>query len=275
MHCLDRTLASPSGWIWIVALALGGCSDDGLAPPIDTDASTGVVATGPVSGSDGTTTAPPGPTTENATTNESVGMVTGSTGPADADSSDGGSTTGGPLPPMGCESARECVLVDDCCECAAHHVDDVLQECPVACEETMCAALGIPEIEAVCQDGRCELEPRDCSGMVACDAPSPKCPEGTLPEVEGAVGGVGGCWTGACIPVGACDPVPSCEHCDDATEVCTVTESQLGTYYSCRVVPEECAGMPTCDCMPPGTCVPPYDTCEDGDGLLVCSCPEC
>jgi hypothetical protein len=105
---------------------------------------------------------------------------------------------------------------------------------------------------------------------VLCDSLPPACPDGTLPEV----GEGGGCWTGACIPVAACDPVPGCEHCDE-TEACVLSVTQLGPFYSCRAVPDDCAGVPTCECMPPDTCAPPYDTCMDGDGQLTCSCPVC
>jgi len=256
---------------WALAvLALAGCSDDGLAPPIDTDAAstagTGSVTQGdtsPASDSSG----PAGETTGQGT----GGMVTtDGTAGAETGTSDTG-TTGELPPPMACEMADQCVLVDDCCSCTAIHVDDVPPACDMDCEQTACSALGIPDIGVVCEDGLCGLEPRDCSGLVACDSLPPACPEGTLPEV-----GPGGnnCWTGACIPVEACDPLPGCEYCGEG-EACVETITQQGTTYGCRALPEECMGTATCECMPADTCEMPFDVCADADGVISCSCPMC
>jgi hypothetical protein len=259
MRCLDRTLW-PLSIAW---LALVGCSDDGLAPQ-DTETSTGP-ATGTMPGSEGAT-AESDPGTGTATTASAEDTTGGSSTTGPSDSSDSG-TTGEPPPSMMCEDVDECVLVDDCCRCAAYHIDDPVPECPMECIQPMCAALGIPNVGVVCEDGMCELEPYDCSGVVACDSLPPDCPEGTLPEVGPAAGG---CWTGACIPIEACDPVPGCEYCDE-TEACVITEAQQGTTVSCRAIPEACAGEPTCECMPPDTCEMPFDTCVDADGQITCS----
>jgi len=271
MLCLAR-ISSLS----IACLLLAGCSDDGLAPPIDTDAMT---TSGPVSGNESTADND----ANDAADSTPQGTGTGSTG-STGDPTGGGpgdttvatddgesSTTDEPLPPpMVCEDADQCVLVDNCCECAAHHVDDVVPDCEMECDQPMCAALGIPEIGVVCDDGTCGRETHDCSGLVACNALPPDCPDGTLPEVSEG----GGCWSGACIPVAACDPVPGCDYCDE-TEACVTSVTQLGTFYSCRAVPDDCGGVPTCDCMPPDTCEAPFDTCESGDGQITCSCPAC
>lgn len=255
----------------IAWLVLAGCSDDGLAPP--QNGSSTDAATGTLPGSEGSSgeSDPSGPGLTTGPASDGTG---GGSSTTDAsDESDGTGTTGAEPPPsMACEDADQCVLVDNCCECAAYHVDDVVPECPMDCEQPMCAALGIPDIGVVCEGGACELEPRDCSGVVACDSLPPACPPDTLPEVGNGAGG--GCWTGACIPVEACDPVPGCDHCDD-TEACVITQTQQGSFYSCRAVPEECAGMPTCECMPPDTCEMPFDTCIDMDGQITCSCPMC
>jgi hypothetical protein len=263
MHCLDRISTSSS--IVALALALAGCSDDGLAPEGDTQGSTGVAtALGESTAAASSETNPQTTAADSIGPTDSTGPVTDSTGPAD--SSDGG-TTSEPPPSMTCENAMQCVLVDDCCQCAAHHVDDVIPECDVKCDQPMCAALGIPDIGVACEDGMCGLEKHDCSGVVACDSLPPDCVDGTLPEVGQ---GGGGCWTGACIPVEACDPVPGCEHCDD-TEVCVATETIQATTYSCRPLPDECAREATCECMPPDTCAAPFDTCADMDGQITCS----
>ena len=268
MLCLDRTLLCFS----LAVLAPSACSDDGLAPPAETDASTSGIATGEqgsgstsaVTGNPGTGTATGGPSDGGTDGSPSD---TGGTGPADG--SDTG-TTGEP-PSMTCEDDEQCVLVDNCCDCAAYHVGDEVPACDMECVQTMCSSLGIAGIGVVCEDGTCGLERRDCSGVVTCDSPEPICPEGTLPEV-GPRGG--GCWTGACIPEEACDPVPSCDYCDE-TETCVTTETQLGSMVSCRAIPEDCAGVPTCECMPPETCEPPFDTCVDMDGQITCTCPAC
>jgi hypothetical protein len=268
MKCLDPMLAplSPSSLL-VLVLALAGCSDDGLAPAGGTDAESTAGTGGSVTGgetgpSNGTTSAQEGGSS--SPSDDSTGGGTTGSG----DGSDSG-TTGG-TPPMTCEMSDECVLINDCCRCAAAHVDDVIPECPMKCIQPTCDALGIPDIGVVCEDGQCELEPRDCSGVVTCDSPMPECPEGTLPEV----GPDNSCWTGACVPVDVCDSVPGCEHCD-ADEACVETQAQLGTSYACRDVPEACDGVPSCACMPDDTCMAPFDLCADADGLIQCSCPAC
>jgi hypothetical protein len=275
MKCLDPILAPISPSLLVLVLALAGCSDDGLAPPQDTDAASTAGSGGPVTTGG-----------ETGTSNGTTASDEGSAGPSD-DSTGGPGTTGtggdsgsgsddgttGEGPTNACETPDECVLVNDCCQCAAAHMDDEIPECPMECDQPMCDALGIPDIEVVCEDGECGLEPHDCSGLVVCASLPPECPEGTLPEV-GNGGGGGGCWTGLCIPVEACDPLPGCEFCD-ADEACVETASQLGTSYSCRPLPDECGGVPTCECMPPDTCTAPFDACMDVDGAVQCSCLAC
>lgn len=267
MRCLDRTLL-PLSLAW---LALAGCSDDGLAPPQDTDAmgstsGTGVATLGEsgLGPSDSSGPQSTGP----ATTSDPTSVTDDGPGSTETGAE---STTGEPPPSMMCEMADQCVLVDDCCQCTALHVDDPPPACDVDCKVTMCASLGIADIGVVCEEGMCGLEARDCSGMVACDSLPPACPDGTLPEV-----GPGGnsCWTGACIPVEACDPVPGCEHCGE-DEACVETIAQQGVTYSCRALPDECRGTATCECMPPDTCQAPFDACADADGVVQCSCPTC
>lgn len=252
-------------------LALAGCSDDGLAPPQDTDAASTGAATTSLPGSEGSEglTGPQGTGGGTTAAGDSTGGESGTAGTGPADGTTDG-TTGEPPPSMACENANQCVLVDDCCECAAHHEDDVLPECVMECDQTVCASLGISDIGVVCEDMTCQLETRDCSGVVACDSLPPDCADGTLPEVGP---GGGGCWTGACIPIAACDPLPSCDYCDE-TEACVAIETQQGIVYSCRALPEDCMGTATCECMP-DTCEAPFDTCADADGQITCSCPAC
>jgi len=269
MRCLDRTLASS----FVIALALAGCSDDGLTPEADTDTSgTGTGTTSNTATNTettlGQTTTPPGDSTTDGCGTADC-FPSSSTGCDESGGCDSTTTDEPPPPPsMTCENPMQCVLVDDCCECAAYHIDDTVPECPMDCEQPMCSALGIPDIGVVCEAGMCELEKRDCSGLVVCDSLPPDCVDGTLPEVGN--GGGGGCWTGACIPLEACDPVPGCEYCV-ATEACVATETMQATTVSCLPLPEDCMGLATCECMPPDTCAMPFDTCADADGQITCS----
>ncbi|MCX4245148.1 hypothetical protein [Paraliomyxa miuraensis] len=262
MTCLDRTLPSPYLPLLALVLALAGCSDDGLAPPPqDTDV-TGVTAsasTGTNEGtegpSDSTGPAEPGPTTTD---------TADTTGP-ESDETD----TGGPA--NACESPDDCMVINDCCRCAAAHVDDVFPECPMNCLQPMCDALGLFDPEATCLEGSCQLVPFDCTpDRIVCDAIPPRCSPGTLPGVTPS----GDCWSGACVPVEACDSVPGCDACTDG-QACVALETQLGPIYECQAMPDECAGVPTCACMPPDTCESPFDLCEEHDGMIVCSCPAC
>lgn len=269
MHWLDRTLTSAS--TSLLALALVGCSDDGLAPPANTGtaASTSGV-TGNDAGEDpdaGTTAAGEGPDAGTTTTGpEGTGSATGfqDDGPCP-------DASGCPPPETGtCEDPDQCVLINDCCQCAAAHIDDKIPECPMDCLQPLCDALGVPDIEVTCEDGSCELVQFDCSGITACDSLPPRCAPGTLPEVAPD----GTCWTGACLPVAACETVPDCEACPD-DQACVQEVTMLGPSFSCRAMPEACGGVATCDCMPPDTCEAPFDTCEDADGVIICSCPVC
>lgn len=273
MLCLDRTLLPSSLALSLAWLALAGCSDDGLAPQ-DTDAGTSGIATSGPPATDGTATLTGPQGTEGGTTAAGDSTGTGTdpgTGTGTVDSDTGTSTGEEPPPSMPCDDANQCVLVDNCCECAAYHMDDEVPVCDMECDQTMCESLGIPGSGVVCEDMTCLLETHDCSGVVACDSLPPECADGTLPEVGP---GGGGCWTGACIPIEACDPLPSCDYCDE-TEACVAMITQLGAFYSCRALPEECMGTATCECMPPDTCEAPFDACTDADGQINCECPAC
>ncbi len=272
MTCLDSILRPVSPPLLALVLALAGCSDDGFGPPLDSDQADTGGSGNPTTGNDSNSS--------NGGTSSADGSGGTGNGPGEGTGSESDGTTaaddttGGSPPPSACEQPDECVLINDCCQCAAAHVDDEIPECPLDCEQGMCDALGIGDVGVVCENDQCELESYDCSGNVACDAPPPECPRGTLPEVGPAGGNVGGCWTGACIPVAACDQVPGCEYCE-ADEACVQTVTQIGASYSCRAVPEACNGAPTCACMPPDTCEAPFDTCFDGDGGIQCECPAC
>lgn len=262
MTWLDRILGTS---VWLLAV---GCSDDGLAPPANDQGATGATTNDNGAGTVGEND----PGTGGADSAQDSGATSDPTAdPGDStgeDGSEGGST--GEAPPAICIDDRECVLVNNCCECAAAHVDDMV-ECPLECDTPTCDVLGIPDIGVVCEEEGCRLEPRNCAdGLIVCDAPPPRCPEGTLPEVTPE----GDCWTGACIPQEACDGVPSCDRCE-RDEVCVELQTQLGSTFRCDPIPDACGGVPTCDCLPPETCADPFDTCTDGDGTIQCSCIAC
>lgn len=259
MICLDRTLASV--FAPLLALALAACSDDGLAPA-DTDvpaSTSGQTAdTGPAGGS-----------------TDAADSGTGLTGPADDTTSgfetgDSGESGGTGTPANVCEAPDQCVLINDCCQCAAAHVDDVIPECPMDCLQPTCDAMGLFDVQVTCVDGSCELGPFNCSPEeIVCDSIPPRCPPGTLPGVTPD----GDCWTNGCVPVEACDSVPSCEACGDGM-ACIELATQAGPVYQCQAIPDDCGGVPTCACMP-DACTAPYDVCSELDGAIECSCLDC
>lgn len=241
----------------------GGCSDDGVPQSGDDGAS--APSDGSGDGAGHTSGSAP---TSGATT---AGETSGASGPED-DTGDGGTTGGSEgtdtgAPPMQCESDRDCVTIDDCCTCAAQHVDDEVPDCPELCVVGKCQEQGIPEIGAVCRFGTCVFEKVSCDPIqVACDGPPPECGEGWLPSVDRD------CW-GGCVPAEACDVVPSCDDCP-THETCVEVQTQLGARYVCEPIAPECGEDPTCACMGEA-CTEPFDTCADGPDGLQCSCPAC
>ncbi|MEM9455484.1 MAG: hypothetical protein AAGF11_14980 [Myxococcota bacterium] len=262
MTWLDRILGTS---VWLLAV---GCSDDGLAPPANDQGPTTAAAddngAGTVEDNEGADSAQDSgasdPTADS--TADPTADPDGTTGGGDS-GSDG---TGNAPPAAICIDDRECVLINDCCECAAAHIDDMV-ECPLDCDTPTCDVLGIGDIGVVCEDQECRLESRNCAdGLIVCDALPPRCPEGSLPEVTPQ----GDCWTGACIPLPACEGVPSCEYCE-RDEVCVELLTPLGTTYRCDPIPDACGDLPTCDCLPLETCADPFDTCTEGNGTIQCS----
>lgn len=244
------------------------CSDDGFAPadtsPLgstsraDSGADSGE-NTGGGSGNETGEIDPAGSTDDTGPSGSE-----GGTGPEDG-------TTGEP-PPQVCEVPEDCVLVNDCCRCEVFPAEAPVPECRENCRQPTCEALGVPpDLGLACEDGECGWEPRNCSPVfVTCDAPTPMCSDGLLPEVTPE----GDCWTGACIPVEACETVPDCEYCED-DETCVANVTQLGPELRCVPLPEACMGTPTCECMPPDTCEAPFDLCSDDGGTIDCGCPAC
>lgn len=268
---------------------LVACSDDGV-PATETEGSTGSAsaATSPttVDPSAATTTAPTTSPPTTGTTDDAEssdgpgstsGVTVGTNDPSSSsgeptgsttDSSSGSESTTGTVPGTTCESVEDCVVVDDCCTCAAQHVDDPVPDCDIlACFQSTCSAQGVPGIGVQCVFGSCEFVPVDCNAaLVTCEEPPPPCPEDTLPSV------VDGCW-GTCVPSEACDFVPDCSWCP-GDETCVTQGTQLGLFYSCVPVDPSCDGTADCDCMG-SVCQNPFMCTDENAGELTCVCPVC
>jgi hypothetical protein len=250
-------------------LAVFACSDDGV--PAQTHASG-------ETGDDGATgSSPTGGAPTSGTAGVTTGPEEGTSGPGEGTGDDSGDDTGEATTgedtdgesAMQCRSDRDCMVVDDCCTCAAQHVDDEVPPCDMVCIVGKCTEEGIPEIGATCRFGTCVFEKVSCDpSQVVCLSLPPACAhDGYLPSVEND------CWTGDCVPAHACDIVPSCDDCL-AHEACVEIQTQLGPSYACEPIAPVCDGAPTCACMS-DACPEPYDTCTDGANGLECSCLAC
>jgi hypothetical protein len=104
-------------------------------------------------------------------------------------------------------------------------------------------------------------------GLVQCDGPTPTCPEGQVPSVQGT------CW-GSCVPILDCAPVPSCAGCQGFC----AAYAGLTTEYRCVMPSITCAAL-ACSCMAKYFCVDPYNACDDQGGAndppIICACPAC
>lgn len=249
------------GVLGAVAMAVLACGDDGnpgtgSATASETDASTGASMTaGSSSGTQGTMTT--GVSDTDATGSSSDTQA--STG---VDSSSGDS---GP-PPGECIDDANCVVVDDCCTCAAILEGESAPPCDLECAQTACSAAGITPA-AVCEFGACSLLPIQCTGAT-CDMAPPPCAAGTLPGV------VDGCWSGTCVPVDACARVDDCNDCPEG-EICVpLVALAPQQQFVCTHVPESCGGTPNCDCLG-SVCPGEFDLCIEGDGGISCECSTC
>lgn len=236
--------------LWVFSLV--ACSDDGLGSGASEGGSgTGSASNGDASNGEGTT--------------HGGTSADGSGGPGSA-----GPTTDGESSTL-CEGDDDCLLVNDCCSCAAIHVDDPMPPCDLQeCFAPTCDANGMIDPQVWCRFGTCEFVPLSCSPfLVACDEAPPECGEGTVPSV------VESCW-GPCVPASACDVVPSCDDCPDG-EACIETSTQLGWTFSCEPIDPSCDGTPDCTCMGV-VCEDPFECVPAGEAngaALGCGCPTC
>lgn len=194
-------------------------------------------------------------------------METTTSGSDSTDSTDSGTTGEGTAEPEGCvppssgdgfpcEVDEDCAIAGDCCGCTAYApASGSPGNCGGSCEMDKCEEWGISE--AACVSGECVAQGLSCNqATVTCDAASPGCDEGFLPQV------LDGCFTGDCLPIDACDWVPSCESCAD-NQAC-MHETRGGCDYERCVGPiAECQGQGPCACLGPifcdGMCTPTAD----------------
>lgn len=254
--------------VLVTAVVLGvACSDDGSP-------SSGEGGTAADDGNDASVGAT-GSTSATATMSETGGEPT-STGGATLEGSSGGGTsvdsTGSSsadtgVPGMGCVSDDDCTIVDDCCQCAGIHVDDTPPECPIDCKGTQCMSAGLGQ-NVRCEFGTCQLEEVDCNQIgVVCNSLPPNCEPGFLPGVAN------NCWSGNCVPVEACNVVPSCDECP-ADQTCIELIAKGPGGFKCSPIAPDCAGTPTCACMP-DVCPPPFEGCFDIEDGIRCECLNC
>jgi hypothetical protein len=149
----------------------------------------------------------------------------------------------------------------------ALHVDDEPPpSCPVECKATACMSVGITGVH--CEFGTCQFDEVSCNqNQVLCDVPPPECEDGFLPSTTR------GCWTGDCVPVEACDVVPDCAVCPEG-QTCIPLLAKGPFGFMCSPIAPECAGTPTCACMPE-VCPEMFSGCFDTDDGVQCECLNC
>lgn len=179
----------------------------------------------------------------------------------------GAGTGGGAQAAPECTEDADCYLSNDCCECAGRPVGQLAPDCAQQCLQDTCPALGI-DGEARCVAGRC-VAPASCDeSTVLCDIPTPQCPMGQLPIVDGD------CYAGGCLPALECEEVTSCASCSALTgATCVHNVTQLQSFH-CVDRASPCSEA-SCDCLGPSVCIEPFDACSETADGLDCSCPVC
>ena len=182
----------------------------------------------------------------------------GSSGGSGGASGSGGTSMGGTGGGSGgaCERDADCKLHTDCCSCDAIRVGTPEDFCDAACEVEACPAAGVTA--AACEAGQC-VKKHHCgtAGGSTCEAP-PACPAGQLPVVKVHANiPPNECYTGECVDAVDCTSIDDCALCDDdsycltSTVVSGVAGGGNSSSRRCRVLPESCNGVPSCDCINP------------------------
>ena len=255
--------------VLLVSLLLAACGDDGGSGPgsatAPTTSMTGGDDAGPGTqgGTDG------GDATGGATGDGSGGVLTTGGTTAGATDDEGGLPTN-----ENCRTAADCVLDDDCCHCALYggSIPEPHGCAERTCEQTTCAAWGIPDPEPMCVQGNCLLPKVPCHGSaVTCDEAPPACAEGQAPQI------VGGCYTQACIPFAACEEFAyfSCDECDPG-EVCVRFSACAGDACSSwtACLPDPGAAVVNCATAGESLCAafgPGYSCYDEATGPYCCT----
>ncbi|MBL9101639.1 MAG: hypothetical protein JNL82_11820 [Myxococcales bacterium] len=219
--------------------------------------------------SDPDTTA--GPTTDPPLT---TGTETSDTGASESSGESGsGGDTGADIIP--CETAADCVLIDDCCSCEPIGPGEAPSKCDLPeCFVTQCGPKGLEGAALACRFGRCTFEKIRCNPtLVSCDEAPPQCGPGDLPSVDED----GTCWTGQCAPAEACDWVPDCSFCDEDELIC-VNKLQKGSFTVCDAKPLDCGDVEDIDCgcgQQVCDASPPHTICQETPDDIACECPVC
>ncbi|MDX2053648.1 MAG: hypothetical protein SFV15_14705 [Polyangiaceae bacterium] len=180
----------------------------------------------------------------------------------------GGSGSGGQNSSHGeCATVQDCTLFSDCCSCAAVPSGELTPSCLLACIVSACTSQQVTEGDIACVAGRCVLN-RSCDDRaVTCDAPTPQCDGGRVPEVAN------NCYTGRCLPPSECSSVSSCAVCTQANLRCAIQEGRPGNTFHCVETPPACQGNVSCGCM--GVCQGLFQCPDPSAKALMCVCPAC
>jgi hypothetical protein len=247
------------GLVVLGALALVACGDDGAGASGGggDDPGTGGTGAGPTGG------APQGGAggTGGAQGGGGAGGV-GGTGGAQGGGGSGGATMAGPE----CAEDADCVISNDCCECAGRPMGQRAPECPIDCLIDTCTSLGLAEAKPTCVAGRCVVDASCNDATVTCDAPVPDCAPGSSPIVSNA------CYTGQCLTTIECEDVTSCGVCEGADVTCVVNSAFTPSYHC---VDTQGCSPADCECLGTSVCVGAFDACSEVMGHIECQCPAC
>jgi len=173
-----------------------------------------------------------------------------------------------------CTKDSDCLLVDDCCTCAAIVRGDRPPACDprITCPMTTCAQFGGVD-KARCMAGRC-IVGLDCdTTRVTCRRLAPVCPAGEVPRV--VMQGQDRCY-GECVDARQCLSVPECARCARG-DLCVGYAAAAQVRLHCVSAPPPCGDSPSCACAA-AICTGEWSSCVPGVSPLPqisCECPTC
>ncbi len=138
--------------------------------------------------------------------------------------------------------------------------------CALNCLIDTCTSQGVDAMSAACRAGQCVTLANCDDSTVTCDIPTPQCPAGQAPIVDGD------CYAGGCMPVTQCSEVTSCANCDQPDLACVNNVSQLP---SSHCVDTQGCDPADCACLGDAVCVGSFSVCNDGADGIECVCPVC